>query len=97
LWIGLCRAWNSFTIWKQKNDIGMMQKYGRIIHSVQRKLRIPLTEFDLIIGEEYEDGNDADDGSYSYEVPRIFDLPKNDEELLAELEEPIYYYSDQDP
>ena len=61
LWIALCRAWNAFTIWKQKDDIERMRKYGRIIHGIQRKLRISLTEFDLIIGDEYEEGNDVDD------------------------------------
>jgi hypothetical protein len=58
----LCRAWNAFTIWKQKDDIEMMRRYGRIIHNIQRKLGISLTEFDAIVGEEYGDENDADDG-----------------------------------
>jgi len=52
---------------------------------------LALTEFDLVVGDEYyEDKNDAD-VSDDYKGPRIFDLPKTDEELLAELEEPIYY------
>ena len=75
----------------------MMQKYGRIIHNIQRKLKISLTEFDLIIGDEYKDENDDDDDDNNdYEGSRMLDLPKTDEELLAELEEPIYY-SDSDP
>lgn len=85
LWIGLCRAWNAFTIWKQEDDVEMMQKYGRIIHNIQRKLKISLTEFDLIIGDEYKDENDDDDDDNNdYEGSRMLDLPKTDEELLAD-------------
>jgi ribosomal protein L35 len=52
LWIGLCRAWNAFTIWKQKNDIEMMRTYGRIIHKLQKKLGLLPTEFDIYIGDD---------------------------------------------
>ena len=69
----------------------MMQIYGRRIHNNQRKLGLSLTEFDLIIGDEYEDEND-DDADYDdgYEGPRSDLPPKTDEELLAELDQPIY-------
>ncbi|HYZ59172.1 MAG TPA: hypothetical protein VE544_05900 [Nitrososphaeraceae archaeon] len=58
LWTGICRAWNAFTIWKQKNDREMMQYYGLIIHKLQKKLDLPLTKFDIYIGDEYEDEED---------------------------------------
>lgn len=55
LWIGICRAWNAFTIWKQKNDREMMQYYGLIIHKLQKKLDLPLTKFEIYIGDESEE------------------------------------------
>jgi hypothetical protein len=91
LWIALCRAWTAFTIYKQNHRIETMQKYGRIIHEIQKKLGIPLTEFNLILGDEYDDDDidyegmdDFTDSSSEH---------KSDEELLAELDEPIYYKS----
>lgn len=91
LWIALCRAWNAFTIWKQRNDLEMMQKYGKIIHNIQRMLNLPLTEFDIIIGDSFEDEDDFGDFGEHCASPRISGCPKTDEELLALLEEPIYY------
>ena len=92
LWVGLCRAWNAFTIWKHKNDIGKMREYRRIIHDIQRKLKVPLSEFDIFIGDKYEEwDNDNDNDGNDYEGTRGFASSKSDEELLAQLEEPIYY------
>lgn len=96
LWIALCRAWNAFTIWKQRDDIENMMKYGKIIHNLQRKLNLPLTEFDIIFFDSFEDESDDDDDGFDdygvhREVPRISNSPKTDQELLAEIEEPIYY------
>jgi hypothetical protein len=100
LWIGLCRAWLAFIIWEQKNVIEKMQEYGRIIHNFQRELGLPLTRFDVIIGdedEEYEDKDKADDSFRSddyytawYTVKPDIHTPKTDDELLEELERPIY-------
>ena len=48
----------------------MMQKYGGIIHNIQRMLKLPLTQFDIAIGDEYEDDNcdasDDDDDNSDY-------------------------------
>lgn len=73
-----------------------MMKYGKIIHNLQRKLNLPLTEFDIIFFDSFEDESDDDDDGFDdygvhREVPRISNSPKTDQELLAEIEEPIYY------
>lgn len=36
----------------------MMRDYGLIIHNLQKKLDLPLTEFDIYIGDEYEEDED---------------------------------------
>lgn len=59
LWIGLCRAWNAFTIWKQKNDIEMMRTYGRIIRKLQKKLGLLPNEFDIYIDDDEDDDEGA--------------------------------------
>ena len=77
-----------------------MQEYGRIIHYFQRELRLPLTRFDIMIGDEDEEDEDKDKGDDSFsndgydntwytEKPDIHVL-KTDEEWLEELERPIY-------
>jgi len=35
-----------------------MQCYGLIIHKLQKKLDLPLTEFDIYIGDEYDEEED---------------------------------------
>lgn len=71
----------------------MMQKYGKIIHNIQRMLNLPQTEFDIIIGDSFEDEdeNDLDGFGENCASPCISGCPKTDEELLALLEEPIYH------
>jgi hypothetical protein len=75
-----------------------MQEYGQIIHNFQRELRLPLTRFDVIIGDqdqEYEDKDKEDDSFSSDDYDTTLytadiHAPKTDEELLEELERPIY-------
>jgi len=67
LWIGICRAWNAFTIRKQKNDREMMQYYGLIIHKLQKKLDLPLTKFDIYIGDEYEEEEDESENKGEFD------------------------------
>ena len=69
--MGKVNGWNAFTIRKQKNDIDGMQFYGRIIHKLQKKLKLLPTEFDIYIGDEYdydEENDDKDVDSSSYYV-----------------------------
>jgi hypothetical protein len=67
LWIGLCRAWNAFTIGKQSNDREMMQNYGLIIHKLQKKLHLPLTEFDIYIGDENDEEEDESENKDEFD------------------------------
>jgi len=57
---------------------------------MQWELELAHTEFDVVVGDEYyEDMNDADDSDY-YKGPRVFDLPKTDEDLLADSEDLLF-------
>lgn len=80
-----------------------MWDYGKIIHNIQRELRLPLTEFyDIIIGDEDDDDEgdkdldgeitvfDTDVYDSSWDISGEIGAPKTDEELLYELERPIY-------
>jgi hypothetical protein len=66
LWIGLCRAWLAFTIWKQKDDLDKMQEYGLIIHNLQKQLDLPLTDFDIYIGDEYDEGESKNKDGFGF-------------------------------
>ena len=69
-----------------------------ILNSIIWKNRLPLTRFDVMIGDEDEEYKDKEDDSFGsdgydktwYTVKPDIHAPKTDEELLEELERPIY-------
>jgi hypothetical protein len=68
-WIALCKSWNGFLIGKREDDYEKMMRYATQIRTLQKVLKLPLTEFNMFTPEEMieiEQNSDLDSNESRY-------------------------------
>ena len=68
-WVAICKSWNGFMMGKREDDYEKMMEYATQIRTLQKVLKLPLSQFDMFTPEEMmeiEQNSDLDSSGERY-------------------------------